>query len=310
MNVMNGIQAGNSSEKPFKAGFVAVMGRPNVGKSTLVNALLGQKVAAVSPRPQTTRKRQMGILTLENAQVIFIDTPGIHQPRHKLGEAMNQEAIHTLEECDLILFLVDASQPPNDEDRMLAGFIAAFRRPVRTLLVFNKMDLIPFGELPGRQSEYLSLLPKTADLIAVSAKTGEDLQELLQKILDLLPEGAPFFPEGQVTDLYERDLAADLIREAALYLLRDEVPHGIAVRIDEFTERGEQGAYIEATIFVERESHKGIVIGEGGSMLKQIGSAARKEIEAMSGRKVFIRLRVKVRKNWRDDAKVLRWFGY
>jgi GTP-binding protein Era len=300
----------NPSETPHKAGFVAVMGRPNVGKSTLVNALLGQKVAAVSPRPQTTRKRQMGILTLENGQVIFIDTPGVHQPRHKLGEAMNQEAVHTLEESDLILFLVDASQSPNDEDRMLAGFIAALKRPVRTLLVLNKKDLLPPGNLPDRQSEYRSLLPKAADSIAVSAKTGEDLQELLQQVLNLLPEGAPFFPEGQVTDLYERDLAADLIREAALYLLRDEVPHGIAVRIDEFTERGEQGAYIEATLFVERESHKGIVIGEGGSMLKQIGSMARKEIESMSGRKVFIRLRVKVRKNWRDDAKVLKWFGY
>jgi GTP-binding protein Era len=293
----------------YKSGFVAVMGRPNVGKSTLVNALMGQKIAAVSPRPQTTRKRQMGILTLDDAQIIFVDTPGVHRPRHKLGENMNQEAVKTLEESDLILFIVEADQLPNDEDRMLADILNRLRRPVQTLLVLNKIDLIEEADLAAYREAYSSLAPRAIPL-AVSAATGKGLDHLLKEVVTRLPEHPPFFPEDLVTDLYERDLAADLIREAALNILRDEVPHGIAIRIDQFTERGEQGAYIEATIFVERESHKGIVIGQGGSMLKQIGSAARQEIEAMSGRKVFLRLRVKVRKNWRDDEKVLRWFGF
>jgi len=290
-----------------KAGFVAVSGKPNVGKSTLINALLGQKVAAVSPRPQTTRKRQMGILTLENAQVIFIDTPGLHRPRHKLGEAMNQEAAATLAECDLALFIADASQTPDEEDRQLAVLVAQLKRPV--ILVLNKIDLLEGGQLEERRQAYAALLPQ-AELQAVCAARSDGLPALLEAILKGLPEGPAFFPEGQVTDLYEREIAADLIREAALGILRDEVPHGIAVRIDQYTEREEHGAYIEATMFVEKESHKGIVIGQGGGMLKQLGTAARQEIEAMSGRKVFLSLHVKVRKNWRDDESVLRWFGY
>lgn len=293
----------------YKSGFVAVMGKPNVGKSTLVNALLGQKVAAVSPRPQTTRKRQMGILSLENAQVIFVDTPGVHKPHYKLGEAMNKEAGDTLEDCDLILFVADASQMPDEEDRMLAELIQSLQRSIPVLLAANKIDQVPAEELSARQAAYQDLAPNAIP-IAISASRGDNLDELLGEILAQLPEGEPFFPEGQVTDLYEREIAADLIREAALHLLRNEVPHGVAIRIDQFTERNEHGAYIEATVFVEKESHKGIVIGQGGSMLKQIGTAARQEIEAMSGRKVYLRLRVKVRKNWRNDEKVLRWFGY
>jgi len=298
----------------YRSGFVAVLGRPNVGKSTLINTLMRQKIAAVSPRPQTTRKRQMGILTLEEAQVIFVDTPGVHQARHKLGENMNQEAISTLEECDLILFLVDASHPPAPEDSLLADYLRQVKRPVPLILVLNKTDLVEGDKLAERRAAYYELLPqrpRSAPIVAeVSAKTGSGLEQLLADIVSRLPEGPPFFPEDQVTDLYERDLAADLIREAALHLLKDEVPHGIAIRIDQFTERNQSGAYIEATVFVERESHKAIVIGENGSMIKEIGSMARKEIEAMSGRKVYLRLRVKVRKNWRDDEKVLRWFGF
>ncbi len=294
---------------PFKAGFVAVMGRPNVGKSTLINTILQQKIAAVSPRPQTTRKRQMGILTSDEAQVIFVDTPGVHQPLHKLGESMNEEAIETLQESDLILLVVDVSGPPNAEDEMLFAAIKAVpaRKPV--ILALNKMDRVQPEALETNTQEYLAHLPGALP-IPISATTGQNLDQLQEALLQHLPEGVPFFPEGQVTDLYERDIAADLIREAALNLLRDEVPHGIAIRIDQYLERNEQGAYIEATIFVEKESHKGIVIGQGGSMLKQIGSSARQEIEAMSGRKIFLRLRVKVRKNWRDDERVLRWFGY
>lgn len=294
----------------FKSGFVAVMGKPNVGKSTLINALVGQKIAAVSPRPQTTRMRQMGILTIENAQVVFEDTPGFHKPRYKLGESMNKHALEALEECDLILFVLDIGQPPDDEDRLLAAEINRIKRPVPILLVLNKADQADPEEIPNQAADLKELVPNASAYLPVSATRGDNLEPLIQEILVRLPEGLPFFSEGQITDLYEKEIAADLIREAALILLRDEVPHGIAVRIDEFTERGDDGAYIEATIFVERESHKGIVIGQGGRMLKQIGSEARREIEAMSGRKVFLRLRVKVRQNWRNDDSVLRWFGY
>lgn len=298
---------------PFRSGFIAVMGRPNVGKSTLVNALMGQKIAAVSPRPQTTRKRQMGILTLNEPdrqlQAVFVDTPGLHQPRHKLGALMNQEAVRTLEESDLILFVADASEPPTAEDQMLFDLLADLKRPTPTILALNKIDLVDAETLAARRQAFQAGAP-AALLIPIAAANGDGLSELLKQIFARLPESPPFFPEEQLTDLFERDIAADLIREAALNLLRDEVPHGIAVRIDQYTERGDQGAYIEATLFVERESHKGIVIGGGGQMLKKLGSLARQEIESMSGRKVYLQLKVKVRKDWRDDDKVLRNFGY
>jgi len=293
----------------YKSGFVAVMGRPNVGKSTLVNALLGQKVAAVSPRPQTTRKHQLGILTLENAQIIFVDTPGVHRPRHKLGERMNEEAQDALEHCELILFLVDASQPPSDEDRLLASRITSLRFAMETILALNKIDLLPYSSMEIKIAEcktaFHALLPQ-AEVFAISATRGDNREALLAAMIERLPEGEPLYPEEQVTDFFERDIAGELIREAALLLLREEIPHGIAVRVDEFTERGETGAFISATVIVERESHKPIVIGQGGSMLKKIGSAARKEIETMSGRKVFLELRVKVRKNWREDEQAVR----
>ncbi len=296
----------------YKAGFVAVMGRPNVGKSTLMNALLGQKVAAVSPKPQTTRKRQLGILTLDEAQIIFDDTPGVHKPLHKLGEYMNEEALRALQESDVILFLVDVSRPPNDEDVMLGNTIrqALEKDPdLPVLLVLNKADLLKGRQPLEHPPLYQALVPQ-AEAIAISALNAENLDTLLQAIIARLPAHPPYYDPEQLTDLYERDIAADLIREAALLNLEHEVPHGIAVRIDEYTERGEKGAYIRATLFVERESQKGIVIGKGGTMLKKIGSQARMAIEAMSGRKVFLELRVKVRKNWRDDEAVLRAFGY
>jgi GTP-binding protein Era len=298
------------TEPTFHTGFVSVMGRPNVGKSTLINTLMGQKIAAVSPRPQTTRKQQLGIITTDDMQLVFIDTPGLHKPHHKLGEYMNAEAAASISDSDVILFLVEAIQnPPHEEDHIMVELLNEIKNPPPVVLALNKIDRLQADEVPDRIAVYQELLPE-AKTLPISATTGEGLEILLEILKGYLPEGDYFYPEDQITDLYEKEIAADLIREACLLILRDEVPHALAVRIDEFTERGESGAYIAATLFVERESQKGIVIGKEGSMLKQIGTQARQAIEAMSGRKVFIRLRVKVRKNWRNDETSLRRFGF
>jgi GTP-binding protein Era len=292
-----------------RSGFAAILGRPNVGKSTLLNALLGQKVAAVSPRPQTTRRRQLGILTLERAQVVFVDTPGIHNPRHKLGEFLNQEAQQALDGVDLILWLVDCSVPPPEEDLLISSLLNKLPPHPPRMLVLNKIDLLKAGEQSAREQAYAGLL-HGAVVSKVSAAGRLGLGEMLEALVRLLPERPPEYPEEQVTDLYEREIAADLVREACLLNLRDEVPHSLAVRVDEFKERGNGMAYLAATVFVERESQKGIVIGQGGKMLKSIGSAARREIEQMSGRKVYLELRVKVLKDWRDDPQALKQLGY
>lgn len=294
----------------FRSGFVAIIGRPNVGKSTLVNALLGQKIAAVSPKPQTTRKRQLGILTTESAQLIFVDTPGMHNPRHKLGRFLNQEAEESLEGVDVILWLVDASAKPTDEDKEIASLLNHTPRRTPLVLAANKMDLVPAEALTAHLEAYQASLKKEAHVISISAAQNRNLDQLLELLISLSPFRPPEFDEEQVTDSYERDIAADLIREACLQQLRDEVPHGVGVRVDEFTERENGMLYIAATVFVERESQKGIVIGEGGKMLKQIGSSARKEIEEMSGRPVFLELRVKVLKDWRNDENAMRRLGY
>jgi len=293
----------------FRSGFIAILGKPNVGKSTLVNTLLGQKIAAVSPRPQTTRRRQLGILTTADAQLVFVDTPGVHTPRHKLGQFFNQEAEEALAGVDIILFLVDASSEPDEDDQRIASLVGMLRHRPDLVLGLNKLDLLPADGLEKRRAAYQALVLE-APALAFSATSRLRLDELIVALTARLPVRPAEFPEEQLTDLYEREIAAELIREAALIFLRDEVPHAMAVRLDEFTERGEEGAFISATLFVERDSQKGIVIGEGGAMLKTIGSAARKEIEAMSGRKVFLELRVKLSKNWRDDEDALRRFGY
>jgi len=297
------------TSETHRSGFIAIVGRPNVGKSTLVNALLGQKIAAVSPRPQTTRRRQLGILTLENAQLVFVDTPGIHQPRHKLGEFLNFEAEESLDGVDVILWLVDASTQPTEDDARISDLLNRTARRATRLLVLNKMDLVKPEDESARSEEYDGLLNQS-ELIKISAAKKIGVDQLLERLISLLPQRPAEYPEEQITDSYERDIAADLIREACLKTLRDEVPHSLAVRVDEFKERENGMAYIAATIFVERESQKGIVIGEGGKMLKSIGSAARKEIEDMGGRKVFLEVRVKVSKDWRDNQNMLNQFGY
>lgn len=293
----------------FRSGFVAVVGRPSVGKSTLLNAFLGQPLAPVSPRAQTTRRRLLGILHLPQAQVIFIDTPGLHTPRHKLGRHMNAEALEALRDADVVLAVFDVASSPSEEDRQAAVWIRGGRADRPVVAALNKVDAVPEAGLQARATAYFAMLPE-AEPIALSALRGDGREALLQRLVDLLPEGPPYFPETSITQTFERDLAADLIRASALQLLRDEVPHSLAVRVEEFKERGESGAYVAATLLVERESHKGIVIGKNGSMLKELGTSARKAIESMSGRKVYLDLRVKVLPGWRNDETALHRLGY
>jgi GTP-binding protein Era len=294
----------------YRSGFITVLGRPNVGKSTLVNALLGQKIAAVSPKPQTTRARQLAILTDEDAQIILMDTPGMHNPIHNLGRAMNAIVEETLQDSDIILWLVDASQPPQGEDILIANFLRAARNLPPVVMGLNKIDLLSKEELDAQRIVFGKMYSAAAEVIPISARRNSGLDDLLAKLKSMLPVGSSYYPAEQVTDYQERQIAADLIREAALIFLQQEVPHAIAVRVDEYSERESGAAYVAATIFVERDSQKGIVIGSGGKMLKKIGSVARKSIEEMSGRSIFLQLRVKVSENWRDNAVFLRRMGY
>ncbi len=239
-----------------------------------------------------------------------MDTPGFHTARHKLGEFLNQEAEDALKGVDVILFLVDASSPPSEDDNRIASLLKKSARRTPLILVANKIDLIETGALSARLGEYRGLVSRETPVTAISALRQEHVSDLLPLLTSLLSIRPPEYEEDQITDLYEREIAGELIREAALMKLRDEVPHGIAVRMDDFKERENAMVYIAATIFVERESQKGIVIGEGGKMLKQIGTAARKQIEEMGGRKVYLELRVKVEKDWRNNESALKRFGY
>lgn len=298
-----------TEENKFHAGYVAVVGRPNVGKSTLVNTLLDQKIAAVSSKPQTTRRRQLGILTTETSQIIFVDTPGLHVPQHKLGDFMNQEAAESLHDADLVLWLVDASAPLTPEDKLIAERLNAIRKRPPVLMTLSKCDLVSEDTLLERKKACLDLFPAN-DMVAISSLTKEGLEELKGKILASLPLGELFYDADTVTDYFERDIAGELIREAVLEFVRDEVPHCIAVKVDQYEERGDEGAYIVGTIYVERDSQKGIIIGQRAEMIKKIGVRARQEIESMSGRKVYLDLNVKVNKNWRNSADALKLLGF
>ncbi len=293
----------------FRAGFVAVVGRPNVGKSTVMNRLVGQTVAAVSSKPQMTRKQQFGIYTDERVQIVFIDTPGMHVAKHKLGDAMNQAAEIALLDGDAILWIVDGGLPPKPEDLLISERIHGLENHPPLIMALNKTDLLSKSEREERVQQFHNLMPDV-ELIEISAYSGENLTVLMETLIPFMPIGEPFYDKEQVTDFYERDIAIELIRQAVLENLHDEVPHAVAVRLDEYADRGDENAYVSATLFVERDSQKGILIGKSGSMIKEIGMMARKEIEQLTGRQVFLDLRVKVHKNWRNNPDAIKLMGY
>ncbi len=292
-----------------RSGFVAVIGRPNVGKSTLMNQLLGHKVAIVSPRPQTTRTCIRGILTRPDAQIIFVDTPGLHRPLHKLGEVMVASAASAIPDADVVLFVVDVSVMPTEEDRMIARMIRE-RTSNPVILVLNKMDLLPPERVKPHTEAYWALVPDHAGWMMTIATEAVNLDKLLNIIIAHLPEGPRYYPGDLVTDQTEREIAAELIREQVLRFTHEEVPHSVAVVVEEYKERETGGVYIAATIYVEKESQKGILIGAKGQMLRRIGTAARQEIERMVGGRVYLDLWVKVSKNWRRDMHQVRRMGY
>lgn len=287
---------------PFRSGFVAIVGRPNAGKSTLVNTLVGRKVAIVSPRPQTTRNRIQGILNRDDAQIILIDTPGLHKPESVLSRQMMDEAAHALEGIDILSLIVDASAEFGAGDRFAIEWVRRFKGPV--FLLLNKVDLVNKPLLLPLIDRYRKLFD-FAEIYPVSAMTGEGCFDLVNGWLARLPEAPPYFPQDQFTDQPERFLAAELIREKAIHATREEVPHAIAVLVDNFDE-AENLVKIRATIYVERDGQKGILIGKGGEMIKKIGTLARKEIESILGTKVFLELFVKVQRNWRQNAALVR----
>ena len=290
----------------YKSGFVAVIGRPNVGKSTLVNKIIGQKVAITSDKPQTTRSRIQCIWTGSDAQIIFLDTPGIHKPKFKLGEYMLKAAEGTLKEVDAIFFVIDATEKFGGGERYILERLNATTKPV--ILVVNKVDLIEREKILPIIADY-SQRRDFAAVVPISAIDGTNVDALLDEAKKFLPEGAQYYPADMVTDQPERLIVAEMIREKILHATQDEVPHSIAVDLDEFTERDNGSIFIRATIYVERDSQKGILIGKRGNMLKQVGAAARPEIEMLLGAKVFLDLWVKVKRDWRNSVGALQSFG-
>ncbi len=290
----------------FKSGFVTLIGRPNVGKSTLMNYLIGQKIAITSNKPQTTRNRIQTVLTTDEGQIVFVDTPGIHKAKNKLGEYMVNVAEKTLNEVDVVLWLVEPTTFIGAGEQHIAKQLQRVKTPV--ILVINKVDSVKREEILPAIAAYKDIYD-FADIVPVSARSGDNTDELLRVIMKYLPYGPQFYDENTVTDQPERQIVAELIREKALHSLQDEIPHGIAVAIDRMKMQNKV-MHIDATIICERDSHKGIIIGKQGSMLKKIGSTARYEIERMLDCKVNLKLWVKVKKDWRDSEFLMKNFGY
>lgn len=294
----------------FRSGFVAIVGRPNVGKSTLLNRLMGQKVVIVSDKPQTTRNRIRCILTLPEAQIVFLDTPGIHRPKHRLGERMLQSAYKALAEVDLVVFVVDAAAGVGPGDRYVAGALAEVDTPV--VLVLNKMDAVS-----GNRDEVIAACRSelatagAEEYIPLSALTGEGTDRLVEWIVERLPEGPKYYPDDWVTDHPERFIVAELVREQVLHATREEIPHAVAVIVERIERREDEDLVdINATIYVERDSQRGIIIGKGGAMIRHIGTQARREIEALLGSRVNLQLWVKVKRDWRNKIGALQELGY
>ncbi len=296
-------------EKQFKSGFVTLVGRPNVGKSTLMNRMIGQKIAITSSKPQTTRNRIQTVYHDERGQIVFLDTPGIHKAKNKLGEYMVNTAENTFSEVDLVLWLVEADTFIGRGERHIADELKKSDAPV--ILVMNKIDTIKKEEILVCIDAYKDILD-FAEIVPVSAKTGESVEHLISIMFDYLQEGPPYYEEDTVTDQPQRQIVAELVREKALRLLSDEIPHGIVVSVEQMKRRkGRQDLFdIDATIICERDSHKGIIIGKQGSMLKKIGTHARQDIEELLQAKVNLKLWVKVKKDWRDSDFYLKNFGY
>ncbi|MGV2938184.1 GTPase Era [Mesobacillus sp. LC4] len=297
-----------SNNKSHKSGFISIIGRPNVGKSTFLNRVIGQKIAIMSDKPQTTRNKVQGVLTLDDSQLIFIDTPGIHKPKHRLGDFMMKVAQNTLKEVDLVLFMVNAQEGYGRGEEFIIEKLQNVKTPV--FLVINKIDLIHPDELIKLIESYNEKF-NFAEIVPISALEGNNVEKLLEQIKVRMPEGPQFYPADQVTDHPERFIVSELIREKALHLTREEIPHSLAVVIEKMERQPEKEmVHVMATIIVERDSQKGIIIGKQGGMLKEIGKRARHDIENLLGTKVFLELWVKVQKDWRNKATQLRDFGF
>ncbi|MBM7554732.1 GTPase Era [Thalassobacillus pellis] len=295
-------------EQTFKSGFIAIIGRPNVGKSTFMNRVIGQKIAIMSDKPQTTRNKIQGVWTTDDAQIVFIDTPGIHKPKHKLGDFMVKVAEHSLNEVDAIMFMINAEEGYGRGDQFILDRLENVNKPV--FLIINKLDRVHPDDLLPLIDQYREKYD-FAEIIPISALEGNNVSHLMDVLKAQLPEGPQYYPEDQVTDHPERFIISEMIREKALHLTREEVPHSIAVVIDGIEHREKkETVYIQATIVVERSSQKGIIIGKQGKMLKEIGQRAREDIETLLGTKVFLDLWVKVQKDWRNKQLQLSEFGY
>ena len=295
------------NDKNFKSGFVAVVGRPNVGKSTLINSLIGQKVLIMSDKPQTTRNKIMCVLTQEDAQILFIDTPGIHKPKHKLGELMVQTAQSTLKEVDVVLMVADGTASFGSGEEYIIEQLRAVRTPV--ILAINKIDMLSKEAVFPIIRQYQERFDFQA-IVPISALEHIQLEALVEEIKTHLELGPQYYPEDMITDQPERLVIAEMIREKVLHLTREEIPHAIAVEIEEIKTRPNEDLYVRAVIYVERESQKGIVIGAKGGLLKEIGRLAREDVQGLLGSKVYLDLWVKVKKDWRNRDVMLRTLGY